>query len=458
MNYEIEPMYMSNVSGGIDGSSNSGAHKSDVVAKTFPKTTLTESEILTKLTKSRCDLVVKNGFLGPIACRLTAVDATKWCKTAATDGKYFYYNRDFIGALPPSQLIFLQGHETCHVIYDHCGQTRRKGRKHRPWNWAADYVINLDLVKCQVGKLITIVDPLYDAQYEGMATEEVYDLIKDKVDDLARKGKGTLDDHFGDGQPIPGDAGQPNEEEGELRAPDENGPAVYTDDEIVRIAQGAKDAAIEAYQNCKDAGSIPGGIKRLLKDMLEPKIDWRTLLVQQIQTVIKANYLWSRPNKKGYPAVWLPSMDREQAIDICVCIDTSGSVDDYMLRDFLSEIYGIMTQYVEFKIQLWCFDTKVGGVAEFTSNNIYDLLTYQKVGGGGTNFEVNWKFMKEHDIVPKKFIMFTDGYPLGGWGDPDYCDTIFVVHGGDGKWASNTVVPEAPFGITVPYYATERKA
>jgi hypothetical protein len=51
--------------------------------------------------------------------------------------------------------------------------------------------------------------------------------------------------------------------------------------------------------------------------------------------------------------------------------------------------------------------------------------------------------MKENDIQPKKFIMFTDGYPFGSWGDEDYCDTLFVVKG-------NTSA-EAPFGQTVIY-------
>jgi hypothetical protein len=34
--------------------------------------------------------------------------------------------------------------------------------------------------------------------------------------------------------------------------------------------------------------------------------------------------------------------------------------------------------------------------------------------------------------------MFTDGYPYSSWGDPDYCDTVFIIHGPD------TIKP--PFG------------
>jgi hypothetical protein len=53
--------------------------------------------------------------------------------------------------------------------------------------------------------------------------------------------------------------------------------------------------------------------------------------------------------------------------------------------------------------------------------------------------------MKEENIQPKKFIMFTDGYPFGSWGDQDYCETVFIIHGHHDK---NT---KAPFGVTAHY-------
>jgi predicted metal-dependent peptidase len=65
------------------------------------------------------------------------------------------------------------------------------------------------------------------------------------------------------------------------------------------------------------------------------------------------------------------------------------------------------------------------------------------MGGGGTDFDVNFEFMKREGIQPRKFIMFTDGYPCGSWGDEDYCDTLFIVKG-------NTSA-ESPFGQTVIY-------
>jgi hypothetical protein len=56
--------------------------------------------------------------------------------------------------------------------------------------------------------------------------------------------------------------------------------------------------------------------------------------------------------------------------------------------------------------------------------------------------------MKSHGIQPKKFIMFTDGYAWNSWGDPEYCDTIFIIHQNHDKSL------EGPFGITAHYEKT----
>jgi hypothetical protein len=97
-----------------------------------------------------------------------------------------------------------------------------------------------------------------------------------------------------------------------------------------------------------------------------------------------------------------------------------------------------MQEYQDFKIKLWCFDTSIYNEADFDGYTMDEFDHYQPIGGGGTDFEVNWEYMKDRDIVPKKFIMFTDMYPCGSWGDADYCDTVFIGHG------TTSIVP--PFG------------
>ena len=177
----------------------------------------------------------------------------------------------------------------------------------------------------------------------------------------------------------------------------------------------------------------------MITDFTEPKMDWRQLLRLNIQSVLKSNFSFSRVNRKSqHCGAVLPGLLNEETIDICVAIDMSGSITDAQAKDMISEVKGIMDEYQDFKLTLWTFDTKVYDVATFTTDNADEITSYTPKGGGGTDFDCNYNYMKENDIQPKRFVMFTDGYPCGGWGDEDYCDTLFIIHGND------SIIP--PFG------------
>jgi predicted metal-dependent peptidase len=135
-------------------------------------------------------------------------------------------------------------------------------------------------------------------------------------------------------------------------------------------------------------------------------------------------------------------MKNDETIDVAIAIDMSGSIGVEDATVFLSEVKGIMDQYQDYAIDIWCFDTEIYNHARITHDNGDDLLSYEPKGGGGTDFMANYEYMKNIGLQPKKFIMFTDGYPFGEWGDADYTDTLFVVKGGNN---------EAPFGQTVLY-------
>ena len=85
----------------------------------------------------------------------------------------------------------------------------------------------------------------------------------------------------------------------------------------------------------------------------------------------------------------------------------------------------------------------------FTSENMADISEYEALGGGGTSFNVNWEYMKEHGIEPKKFIMFTDGYTGDGWGDENWCECVFIIKG------NPNCVP--PHGISAIYEEAAKK-
>jgi predicted metal-dependent peptidase len=343
-------------------------------------------------------------------------------------------------------LVFLWGHEVEHCVYDHFG--RRGERDPMLWNIANDYIVNGDLIEGNVGEKITLVEICHDYKYRGFTSEEVYAELFQQAEEEGRViNVSTLDVHLdmedGDDE---GAGTNANAQEGNAESKGK-GPAKYTADEKRAIKEQFKNATIQAAKSA-GAGNLPSGVKRLVNDLVNPQLSWRELLPQQIQSVIRSDYNFNTPSRKGIgEGIWMPGLDREQTIDVAIGMDTSGSMTDDMSRDILSEVKGVMDQYTDFKIHLFCFDTEVHNPQEFTANNMDEFMDYEVMGGGGTEFDVCWEYMKENGIQPKKFIMFTDGYPWSSWGDESYCDTLFIVHGG----GYGGEKPVAPFGITVPY-------
>jgi len=394
--------------------------------------------IIDKLTTARVGLLLKAPFFGNMATRMQLIEADEWCPTAATNGRNFYYNTKFVQKLSVKKLEFLFGHEICHCVFDHFGRVGSRDRQLS--NIAQDYAVNQILVDERIGEKITEVKICYDAKYRGMAWEEIYDELYEKAEkismpDLLKQLGDLLDEHINEDGSGPGKEGD-GDKQGK-------GMPTMTKEEAQQIRDEIKEAMIQSAA-AAGAGKTPAGIQRLIKDMTEPKISWRDLVRQEIQSIIRNDYTFSRPSRKGQMSgAILPGMKEATTIDVGICIDMSGSIGEEDATVFLSEVKGIVDQYEDFKINLWCFDTEIYNHKEFSQDNSEELFEYEPQGGGGTDFAVNWEFMKDNGIAPKKFIMFTDGYPCGSWGDEDYCDTIFIVKG-------NTEA-EAPFGQTVIY-------
>ena len=396
-----------------------------------------DQTIIDKLTTARVGLLLKAPFFGNMATRMRLIESSDWCPTAATNGRDFMYNTEFVKKLSVKKLEFLFAHEICHAIFDHFGRCGSRDRQLA--NIAQDYAVNQILVDERIGEKITEVKICYDPKYRGLAWEEIYDILWDKAEkismpDLLKQLGDLLDEHINEDGSGPGKEG---DKDGKGK------PGGMTKEEAQEIRDEIKEAMIQSAA-AAGAGKVPAGIQRMIKNMTEPKIDWRELVRQEIQSIVRNDYSFQRVNRKSmHSGAILPGMKEATTIDVAISIDMSGSIGDEDATAFLSEIKGIMDQYEDFRINLWCFDTEIYNWKTITHDEGHELEEYEPQGGGGTDFEVNWTFMEENDIRPKKFIMFTDGYPCGGWGDEDYCDTIFIVKG-------NTSA-EAPFGQTVIY-------
>jgi predicted metal-dependent peptidase len=413
----------------------------ELIGPTDPKI---DAIVRDKLIGARINLLLNCSFFGNMATRLRLVNADEWCPTAATDGRHFYYNSRFIQLLKPEELPFLFGHEVLHVCYDHFG--RRGDRDPQLFNIANDFCVNADLKKHRVGMFITSVPCLYDQKYEGMSSEEIYDDLfknakKINLDQLLDK---LLDDHLdGDDEQEGSGEGEGNDKDGDKEGKGRGKRPRLTEEERKQIRDEIKEAMITAAKT-SDAGSVPAGVQRMIKELTEPKITWRDLVQQQIQSTVKNDYTFARPSRKGWHMdAIMPGLKSEDALDVFVFLDMSGSIGEPQARDFVAEISGMMSQYNDYRIHIACFDTEVYNHRIYTADSAEEISEYELAGGGGTMFECMFEFLKEHDIQPDKLIVFTDGYPCGTWGDPNWCDTVWIIHGDRN--------PNPPFGIWALY-------
>jgi predicted metal-dependent peptidase len=419
---------MATVTGTTENSKEIGDKFKDLIGPTDPKL---DREVRELLVTARVGMLLRASFFGNLATRLKLTNADEWCPTAATDGRNFYYNTRFIKMLEPKEIEFLFGHEVLHCVYDHFG--RRGDRDAMLWNVANDYCVNADLKKHRVGKFITSVPCLYDIKYEGMSSEEVYDDLYENAEkiDIDSLLDQVIDQHLdGDGD---------NGGEGK----DGKGPNKLSAEERAQIRDEIKEAMLAAAQ-ASDAGNIPSGVKRLIQQLTEPKMNWRELLAMQLESTIRSDYTFARPNRRGWHMdAIMPGMRNDDMIDIAVAVDMSGSIGEAQGRDFLSEVKGIMESFDQYRIHVFCFDTEVYNPQQFDSENLEEIADYELAGGGGTDFDAIFNYLKEEQIEPKRLVVFTDGFPWGSWGDENYCDTVWIIHGDRN--------PNPPFGTWALY-------
>lgn len=404
-----------------------------------------DDPIARDIARAKITLLLQHPFFGNMATgmkiELSDDEKHSWCSTAATDGRKIWMNRDFVKKLTSDELIFVVAHEVLHAVFDHL--TRRQSRDPQYFNMAADYVINYTLHKNRIGTMPPV--GLFSDKYtDEWSAEEVYDdLVKNQVEiemplDIHLDGKGGKSGDEGKGQTV------------KVRVSGSgDGPPSMTASELEELRQEVLSRTIQAVQAAQaqsNAGCIPAAVKRLISDLTEPKLDWRTMIDTHVRSQMKCDYTFQRLSRVDLDGgLIFPAEDDDTMAEADIWIDTSGSMGPDLLREIMSEVKGIMMTFGQFKLRVGCFDAKAYEVQEFTERNIDDLDNFELQGGGGTLFNSFWTAMKDAGRVPERLVCFTDGWPCDSWGDgfEDYCETLWVVHGGNRA--------KAPFGLTVYY-------
>ena len=182
----------------------------------------------------------------------------------------------------------------------------------------------------------------------------------------------------------------------------------------------AKEIDEAVRQGAVMAGKVGSGGNRDLTELLEPKKDWRELLREYVKTTCsgKDYSTWRKPNRRYVGMdMLMPSAISEAMGEIVVAIDTSGSIGQRELNNFLGEIKGICEQVKPSKVHVMYWDTLVCRTETYLQDELDNLVKSTKpAGGGGTDPSCVPQYLNEHGIKPECVVMLTDGYVGSNWG------------------------------------------
>ena len=354
-------------------------------------------------------------------------------RTLGTDGEKLYYDAAFVETLPLNQLCAILLHEVLHPALGHIW--RIGFRNLVLWNMACDYKINA-VVKKSAESHNDIVLPsgcLLDKKYDGMCEEEIYELLKKTMKELLIGGGGGGKKKKDDGHPWDSFCQGVSTKKGKKNSLDP--------EKQKELAGKWKDVLARAAIAAKGAGKLPADFESLIDEVIQPKIPWKQLLSRYVQSAVWDDYRILPPHKNHiHRDIYLPS-EHGEFLEIVAAVDTSGSIDDEQLKEFISEMIGICKIISSFKIHYFACDAAMQEEKEITS---LDDIPKKFKGRGGTDFRPVFDRIKAKNLMPSILVYFTDGDPNGGiWPDRPPYPVIWLISGNRGL--------KVPYGEKIDY-------
>jgi len=424
-------------------------------------------DIEKKLVSARTRLILDKPFLGALVLRLPMSEGDpSWCETTFSDGRTMYYNAAFIESLDIEQTQFALSHEALHCALSHF--YRRGHRIKARWDLACDYAVNPLLIN---DGLKPTPGAVYQKDYVGMTAEEIYPCLDDEDEDLEQESdsdendghenrhqndadnednnnQDSKDENQGDSgngdsekQPEPdenaeGTGNQQREKQGNGSggAPE---PEPMSGQELEDLNTQWQQRLAAAAQMAHQRGQIDVEMARLVDFLLQPRLPWRMLLQRYMSMTARDDYSYARPSsRRGNPAVY-PSL-RSSETSVVVVIDTSGSISEEEIGEFISEIDAIKS-HVRARVTLLTCDSDLNhGCPWFFEPWDEFVRDIEIQGGGGTNFRPPFAWVDDQDRSPDLLIYFTDARGTFPQAEPMY-PVLWLVKGDS----------EVPFGQRV---------
>ena len=338
----------------------------------------------TKLDRAKVALALDHPFFASILMRRKMI-ARDDIPTAAVDQRgRIYYNPKFVESLSVPQCVFLLAHEVGHVIGQHAA--RLGSRNAKKWNIAGDAWINDMLRAADVGEFID--GGVNMPGSKDRTVDEIYNDLPDSPDGNGNGPGGIGDDLLDEGPPM-------------------------TDDERQRLDAELRVEIAQAAQAAKMQGKMPAALAEIVADIVNVRTPWYEILERYVVSFTKADYSWSRPNRRylssGY---YLPSSGKVAKMgEVVVQVDVSGSISKIELDHYNGHLKRIVEQCSPERVHVLYVDTSVQRHDTFEIGEEFGLQFYS---GGGTHMPAGFDYLAENGIEPDVFVCLTDGYtPFG---------------------------------------------
>lgn len=327
----------------------------------------TDESRLARLANARLWLANAIPFLGFLVMRLQfhLVGKEHKVSTAAirSDGALFL-RRKWLDSLSEPELRGVLGHEVLHAAFLHHA---RGVERDKNWVVAADLAINPMLMDMAASSgrakgLALAPGMLYIKRYAGHSAEEIYGLL----------GKGELLSDKGEPVSIPDNL-----------VDDLMGPELPRGKDPVDWPSALIQA--KKYHHSMKRGTLPGGLERLVQNIINPELDWRKILSAWVgENLLQPSDTYARPSRRSQGSgIYLPGkMMLDGVPDITILWDTSGSMRGTE-ELILGTIEGIVDD-LGLKARVILCDSEIQGDFEGISS-AYELIPLLK-GGGGSDF------------------------------------------------------------------------
>jgi predicted metal-dependent peptidase len=363
-----------------------------------------EDELLAKASK---ELMLREPYWGFFLLMLNKVWDNK-IPTAGVSKNGLNYqlaiNKEFFKSLSLEHRQGLIQHECMHISMQHLTQWFRFPNK-KIANIAMDIEINqmIDSDYLPEGAQLPETYPGLNLDLKA-GTRYYYEKLMEAEDQKQQTGSSgcpnfdNISDQMQGEEPKPGGAQLPDhstwKEFEEVSEAEER----VMKSQLDRIIQQAADMTV------KKQGTIPGYIKDYLiklNTIVPPKFNWKGYIRRFVGTSAKV-YVKKTRRKENIKFPDFAGIKVKRKQNLLLAIDTSGSVSNNELLEFMNEIHHIYKTGVEVTI-IQC-DTRITSIEPYKGNP--DLKIH---GRGGTYFDPVLEYFNANLNKFNSLIYFTDG-------------------------------------------------